>query len=107
MEAVADAGITFEAWSPTRELAMPRMFSDGSVISSVSVFGAPSVEPEPELAASAADRYPAPRRSRAVQIGQRLDVVVEAARPEPGPLSSFIDVSSRASVSAGLGAQLP
>jgi hypothetical protein len=45
MEAVAAAGITFDAWSPTRELAIPRMFNEGSVISSVSVLGPPSVAP--------------------------------------------------------------
>ncbi len=45
MVAVAVAGITFDACAPMRELAMPRMLSDGKVISSVSFFPPPSVEP--------------------------------------------------------------
>ena len=39
IEAVAVDGMTLEAGAPIRELAMPRMFSDGCVISSTSIFG--------------------------------------------------------------------
>ena len=45
IDAVAVDGITFDACAPTRELAMPRMLSDGSVISSLSDWPSPSVEP--------------------------------------------------------------
>ena len=41
----ADEGITFDACAPIRELAMPRMLSDGVVINSLSDCGRPSVEP--------------------------------------------------------------
>ena len=45
IDAVAVDGMTFDASAPTRELAMPRMFSDGRVISSVSDWPSPSVDP--------------------------------------------------------------
>jgi hypothetical protein len=37
--------MTFDASAPTRALAMPRMFSDGSVMGSVSDWPSPSVDP--------------------------------------------------------------
>ena len=45
MLAVAVEGITLLAPAPVRELLMPRMFSDGRLISSTSFFPAPSVRP--------------------------------------------------------------
>ena len=44
-DAVADAGTTFDAWTPTWPLEIPRMFSDGCVIKLSSLPGAPSVPP--------------------------------------------------------------
>ena len=41
-DAEAVAGITLDAWAPMRELAMPRILNEGSVISSTSFFPDPS-----------------------------------------------------------------
>ena len=43
--AVALDGMTLLAWLPVLALLMPRMFNDGRAMSSLSVAGAPSVEP--------------------------------------------------------------
>ena len=50
IDAVAVAGMTFDACAPTRALAMPRMFSDGCVISSVSDMAVSLGRPQPQLA---------------------------------------------------------
>ena len=72
---VAEAGITFDACAPVRELAMPRMLSDGTVINSFSVRGPPSV-PSPSDA-SVQRRSRVLQRAPASPRSKRFDVVVE------------------------------
>ena len=106
MDAVADAGITLRAAGPTSAARSPRTLSDGSISRSSSRLPGTSAAASPSRSSRPSSTGGIPSRTAcSVADGGRVSAVKPSIVTRPA--ASFIDASSRASSSAGLGAQLP
>ncbi len=106
IDAVADAGITLRAAAPTSAARSPRTLSEGSISRSSSRLPGTSAAASPSRSSSAGSTGGiASSTAWSVGDGGRVSAVNPSIVTRP--VASFIEASSRASSSAGLGAQLP
>ena len=83
IDAVAEAGITFGCLRSGTRTAIPRMFSEGCVISSSRLFGAFSVDPSQNSRISSASHRRSFGHGALLGLAQRLDFIVEMIDQNP------------------------